>query len=154
MLRSRCRLRPMNESCEPPVDPPAAEAIRAILHSAKTVAVVGLSANPQRDSYHVAEYLQQQGYRVIPVNPKLTQVLGEKAYGSLREIPVPVDVVDIFRRPDAVPELVAEAIAVGAKVVWMQDGIEHGPAADEARRAGLTVVMNRCLLRDHRRLIG
>ncbi len=124
--------------------------VRRILESARTIAVVGLSDKPERDSHRVAAYLQNRGYRIIPVNPNLSAVLGERAYPSLRDVPVPIDVVDIFRRPEAVPEIVADSIAVGAKTVWMQDGIVHNAAAEQARAAGLTVVMSRCLLREHR----
>jgi predicted CoA-binding protein len=98
----------------------------------------------------VAAYLQKAGYRIIPVNPNLTSVLGETAYPHLRAVPVPVDVVDIFRRPEAVPEIVEDAIAIGARAVWMQDGIVHNAAADRARQAGLVVVMNKCMMREHR----
>jgi predicted CoA-binding protein len=126
--------------------------IRAILARAKTIAVVGLSDKPERESHHVAAYLQSHGYRIIPVNPNAAEILGERAYASLREVPVPVDVVDIFRQPAVVPAIVAEAIAIGAKVVWMQEGIVHETAAEAARTAGLTVVMDRCLLKEHRRL--
>jgi hypothetical protein len=118
----------------------------------KTVAVVGLSDNPDRDSHRVAAYLQQRGYRIIPINPNVTTVLGEPAYPRLRDVPVPVEVVDIFRRPDAVPEIVEEAIAMGVRVIWMQEGIAHNAAADRARAAGLTVVMNKCMLKELRKL--
>ncbi len=141
----------MNEASETPAAATDDE-IRAILARAKTIAVVGLSDKPERDSHHVAAYLQSHGYRIIPVNPNAAEILGERAYASLREVPVPVDVVDIFRQPAVVPALVAEAIAIGAKVVWMQEGIVHETAAAAARTAGLTVVMDRCLLKEHRRL--
>ena len=118
----------------------------------KTVAVVGLSDNPDRDSHRVAAYLQQRGYRIIPINPNVTTVLGEPAYPRLRDVPVPVEVVDIFRRPDAVPEIVEEAIAMGVRVIWMQESIAHNAAADRARAAGLTVVMNKCMLKELRKL--
>jgi uncharacterized protein len=114
------------------------------------VAVVGLSDRPERSSYEVAAYLQAQGYRIIPVNPNLSEVLGEKAYPRLDAVPGPVDVVDIFRKPEAVPEIVDQAIAKCAKVIWMQEGIAHNAAADKARAAGLQVVMNKCLLKEHR----
>ena len=142
----------MNETCEFPHENAGPAEIRAILASARVVAVVGLSDNPGRDSYHVAAYLQRQGYRIVPVNPKLTDVLGEKAYARLTDVPEAVDVVDIFRRAEAVPEIVDDAIQIGAKAIWMQDGIVHNAAADKARAAGLQVVMNRCMLRDHRNL--
>jgi len=126
------------------------EEVRTLLKNARTIAVVGLSDKPDRDSYRVAAYLQSRGYRIIPVNPTLDEVLGEKAYSSLCDVPEEIDVVDIFRKPEAVPEIVDEAIAVGAKVVWMQEGIAHNAAADKARASGLQVVMNKCILKEHR----
>ena len=140
----------MSDACEMPTENATPDEIRAILASARTIAVVGLSDKPDRDSHRVAAYLQRAGYRILPVNPAVTTVLGEKAVPSLRDLSEPVDVVDIFRRADAVPEIVEEAIAIGAKVIWMQDGIVHNAAADRARAAGLKVVMSRCMLRDHR----
>ncbi|HTL47396.1 MAG TPA: CoA-binding protein [Verrucomicrobiae bacterium] len=125
------------------------EVIQDILAGAKVIAVVGLSDKPDRDSYHVAQYLQRHGYRIIPVNPAVKEVLGEKAYASLAEVPEKVDVVDIFRKPDAVPPIVDEAIAARAKTVWMQEGIVHPHAAEKARAAGLNVVMDRCILKEH-----
>lgn len=130
------------------------EEMERILRESKTIAMVGLSANPARDSHHVAEYLMQVGYRVIPVNPTVDQVLGEKAYPSLRDVPVPIDLVDIFRRPEDVLPIVEEAIAVGAKAIWMQLGVINEEAAERARQAGLPVVMNHCTLVEHKRLIG
>src|SRR3954464_6668656 len=116
----------MSESCEMPLENATPEEIRDILKSAKVVAVVGLSDKPDRDSYRVAAYLQKAGYRVIPVNPALkADVLGEKAYATLRELPEAIDVVDVFRKPEAVPEVVEEAITAGAKVLWLQEGIAH-----------------------------
>jgi predicted CoA-binding protein len=126
--------------------------IRDILTDSKTVAVVGLSDNPDRPSHYVAEYLQSRGYRIIPVNPAVKEVLGERSYAGLREIPVPVDLVDIFRKSDAVPPIVDDAIAIGAKAVWMQEGVVHKEAAAKARAAGLKVVMDRCTLKEHSRL--
>jgi predicted CoA-binding protein len=134
-----------------PLSNASSEEIRQILATAKTVAVVGLSDKPDRDSYHVAEYLQQHGYRIIPVNPAVSSVLGEKAYARLEDVPEPIDIVDVFRRPEMVPAIVASAIAVKAKVVWMQLGIAHNVAADLARAAGLQVVMNKCILIEHRK---
>jgi predicted CoA-binding protein len=122
------------------------EEIRHLLTTAKTIAVVGLSSNPQRASHGVARFLQAQGYRVIPVNPKETQVLGEKAYASLDEVPEAVDIVDVFREPSAVPAIVEAAIRKGARAVWMQLGVVHEEAAARARQAGLVVVMDRCIL--------
>jgi uncharacterized protein len=123
-----------------------------ILQSARTIAVVGLSAKRYRPSYGVAEYLQRSGYRIIPVNPQESEVLGEQSYPNLDSVPVEIDVVDIFRRSEFVPEIVEAAIRKGAKVVWMQEGVIHEEAARRAREAGLTVVMDRCILKDHRRL--
>lgn len=126
--------------------------VSAILRSARTIAVVGLSGKRFRPSYGVAEYLQKAGYRVIPVNPGEMAVLGEKCYPSLDAIPEPVDIVDIFRRAEFVPEIVEAAIRKGVKVVWMQEGVIHEEAARRAEAAGLLVVMDRCMLKDHRRL--
>jgi uncharacterized protein len=123
-----------------------------ILQSARTIAVVGLSGKRYRPSYGVGEYLKREGYRVIPVNPEETEVLGEKSYPDLDSVPGDIDVVDIFRRSEFVPEIVEAAIRKGAKVVWMQEGVIHEEAARRAREAGLTVVMDRCILKDHRRL--
>jgi uncharacterized protein len=128
------------------------EEIKAILKKYHTVAVVGLSDNPQRASHQVAEYLQAQGYRIIPVNPQCQEVLGEKCYPSLKEVPEPVEVVDIFRKEEAIPGIVEEAIAAGAKVVWLQLGLESPLAAARARAAGLQAVMNRCMKIEHGRL--
>jgi predicted CoA-binding protein len=140
----------MSDACELPLANATPDEIRQILATARTIAVVGLSDNPNRDSHRVAAYLQQAGYRIVPVNPNLASVLGEPAFASLREVPVSVDVVDIFRKPEAVPSIVADAIAIGARAIWMQDGIVHNAAAEQARAAGLRVVMSRCLLREHR----
>ncbi len=123
-----------------------------ILSSSRVVAVVGLSPKPDRPSYRVASYLKNNGYRIIPVNPGVGEVLGETSYPDLHSIPEPVDVVDIFRRSEEAPAIVAEAIAIGAKVVWMQEGIVNEPAAAQAREAGLRVVMDRCMLKEHQRL--
>ena len=128
------------------------EEIRDVLRSARTIAVVGLSDKPDRPSHGVAAYLKAHGYRIIPINPAVREVLGEKAYARLEDVPEPIDVVDVFRRPEYVPGVVDAAIAVGAKVVWMQDGVIHEAAAAKARAAGLRVVMDKCMLREHRRL--
>ncbi len=141
----------MSEGCEIPLHNATSEEVRALLKDARTIAVVGLSDKPDRDSYHVAAYLQKHGYRIIPVNPAVSEMLGEKAYASLRDVPEKIDVVDIFRRPDAVPAIVEDAIAIGARAVWMQEGIVHNAAADKARAAGLRVVMNKCMLKEHAR---
>jgi predicted CoA-binding protein len=123
-----------------------------LLRSAKTIAVVGLSGTPWRPSYGVSEYMQSVGYRIIPVNPKETEVLGEHAYATLEDIPVPVDIVNVFRRPHFVPDIVDSAIRIGAKGVWMQEEVVHEDAARKAREAGLEVVMDRCILKEHRKL--
>jgi predicted CoA-binding protein len=135
-----------NDSATVPINSPAA--IERALQG-KTIAVVGLSSDPSRPSYGVARYMQRQGYRIIPVNPNETQVLGEQAYASLHDIPVPVDVVDVFRRPEHVPEVVDEAIAIGAPVLWLQQGVIHPQAAQRAQAAGLAVVMDRCIKVEH-----
>jgi predicted CoA-binding protein len=126
--------------------------ISEILRVGRTIAVVGLSAKRYRPSYGVAEYMQRAGYRIIPVNPHETEVLGEKCYPDVESVPEPIDIVDIFRRSEFVPEIVEAAIRKGAKVVWMQEGVIHEEAARRAREAGLEVVMDRCILKDHRRL--
>jgi uncharacterized protein len=126
--------------------------ISEILHSARTIAVVGLSGKRFRPSYGVAEYMKKAGYRIIPVNPQLSEVLGEKCYPDLDSVPEPIDIVDIFRRAEFVPEIVEAAIRKGAKAIWMQEGVVHEDAARKAEEAGITVVMDRCILKDHRRL--
>jgi predicted CoA-binding protein len=130
------------------------EEARELLETVKTIAVVGLSANPERVSNSVARYMQEAGYRIIPVNPGIREALGEKAYASLRDIPEKVDLVNIFRRSEDVPPVVDEAIAIGAKGVWMQEGIINEEAADKARAAGLKVVMDSCIKVQHSRLPG
>lgn len=128
--------------------------IRALLQTARTIAVVGMSNNPERDSYGVAAFLQRNGYRIIPVNPALTgPVLGEQPYAALRDVPVPIDIVDVFRRSEFMPEIADEAIAVGAGALWMQLGVYHLEAAQHAAQAGLKVVMDRCMAIEHRRLM-
>jgi predicted CoA-binding protein len=126
--------------------------ISEILGSARTIAVVGLSGKRFRPSYGVAEYMQRAGYRIIPVNPLEREVLGETSYPDLDAVPDAIDIVDIFRRSEHVPEIVEAAIRKGAKVIWMQEGVVHEEAARRAREAGLEVVMDRCILKDHRRL--
>jgi len=126
--------------------------IEKIYKESKTIAVVGASANPKRPSHDVARYLLSQGFRIIPVNPALKELFGEKSYPDLQSIPEPVDVVDIFRNPDAVPEIVEQAIAKKAKVVWMQPGAENMQAAERAMEAGLEVIMGVCMMREHRGL--
>ena len=132
----------------------AAATKRRILETVKTLAVVGLSSKKERPGYTVPAYMQQAGYRIIPVNPNLEQALGERAYPNLLAVPGPVDLVLIFRRSEHVPPVVQQAIDIGAKVVWMQLGIVHEAAAARARAAGLEVVMDSCIMVDHRRLLG
>ena len=126
------------------------DVIEKILKESKTIAVVGLSPDPARPSHGVARYLQAQGYRIIPVNPLIEEVLGEKSYPDLASVPETVDVVDIFRGSRHVPAIVEAAIVKGARAVWMQEGIVHQEAAARAREAGLMVVMDRCMLKEHR----
>ena len=127
------------------------DAVAQILRGAKTIAVVGLSANPMRPSNDVAAYLKSVGYRIIPVNPNEREVLGEKAYARLEDVPEPVDIVDVFRKSEDVPPAVDGAIAIKAKALWMQLGIENAEAAEKARKAGLLVVENACMLVEHKR---
>ena len=124
-----------------------------LLKNAKTIAVVGLSGHRWRPSYGVSEYMQSAGYRIIPVNPNETEVLGEKSYAALDEIPGQIDIVDIFRRSEFVPDLVDAAIRIHAKCVWMQEGVIHEEAAAKARAAGLEVIMDRCILKEHRKML-
>ena len=119
--------------------------IAQVLQTSKTIAVVGLSSKPERASYQVAAYLQRHGYRIIPVNPRETQVLGEPAYATLRDVPVAIDIVDVFRESSAVPEIVAETIAIGAKVLWLQLDIHHADAEAQAQAAGVTVITDVCI---------
>ena len=128
--------------------------MKEILLSTKTIASVGLSSNQEKDSYWIVSYLQEQGYRIIPVNPTAPEILGEKVYPSLEAIPDKVDVVQVFRKSEDVPPVVESAIAIGAKVVWMQAGIVNEAAAQKAREAGLQVVMDACMRVTHQRLIG
>jgi len=129
----------------------SSDVVAQILRGTKTIAVVGLSSNPMRASHEVAEYLKNAGYRIIPVNPNETEVLGEKAYARLEDVPEPVDIVDVFRRAEEVPGVAESAIGIGAKVLWMQLGIENAEAAERARAAGLVVVEDSCLMVEHRR---
>ena len=128
--------------------------LRRILREARTIAVVGLSADWYRPSYFAAKYMQEHGYRVIPVNPKYPEILGEKCYRSLRDVPEKVDMVDIFRKTDDVMPIADDAIAIGAKVLWQQLGVKNEAAAAKARAAGLEVVMDRCVKIEHGRLFG
>jgi len=133
-------------------EPNEPDAIAPLLQRAKTIAVVGLSDNPLRPSHGVAAYLQRCGYRIIPVNPQIPEALGEKAYSSLSAIPaeVRVDIVDVFRRSEYVPEIVDQALARRVPAIWMQEGVIHEPAAQKACQAGIFVVMDRCILKEHR----
>jgi len=123
--------------------------ISEILKSSRIVAVVGLSSKRHRPSYGVAEYLQVAGYRILPVNPNETEVLGERSHARLEDLPEKVDIVDIFRRSEFVPAVVESAIRIGARAVWMQEGVIHAEAAERARQAGLVVVMDQCILKEH-----
>jgi uncharacterized protein len=127
----------------------AGDSISQILKNSRTIAVVGLSSRRHRPSFGVSEYMQSAGYRIIPVNPSETEVLGEKCYARLEDVPEAVDIVNIFRRSEFVPEIVESAIRIGARCVWMQEGVAHPEAAERARRAGLFVVMNCCILKEH-----
>jgi predicted CoA-binding protein len=130
---------------------PSADPIFDILTKYKRIAVVGLSSNPARPSYNVTEYMQSVGYQIVPVNPNETDVLGEPSYASLEEVPQKIEIVNIFRRAEEVPPVVDAAIQVGAKVVWMQLGIANQAAAEKARAAGITVIMDACLLIEHKK---
>ncbi len=144
----------MTPSNTPALVNPTDREIRHILQTAKTVAVVGLSDKPDRDSYKVAKYLQEHGYRIIPVNPMVDEVLGEKSYASVTDIPGQVDAVDVFRKPEAVMPVVQEAIDAGAATLWLQLGVVNQEAAEKAEAAGLQVVMDRCMKIEHGRLLG
>lgn len=128
---------------------PNITSIADVLKQSKTIAVVGLSNSPLRPSHGVAAYLQSHGYRIIPVNPSIENALGEKAFKSLSEVPEKIDVVDIFRRSEFVPDVVDEAIKLKVPVIWMQEGVIHEAAAEKARKAGIFVVMDRCILKEH-----
>ena len=125
--------------------------IPELLKKSKTIAVVGLSNKRTRPSYSVSEYMQQQGYRIIPVNPLISEALGEKAYARLEDVPEHIDIVDIFRRSEYVPEIVESAVRLGAGAIWMQEGVIDEEAAQRARDAGLTAVVDRCILKEHGR---
>ena len=125
--------------------------ISDILNSAKTIAVVGLSASPLRPSYGVAAYMQSNGYKIIPVNPAINGALGEKSYATLKEVPEKIDIVNIFRRSEFVPEIVDQAIALKVPCIWMQEEVEHQEAAAKARQAGIVVMMDSCILKEHRK---
>jgi predicted CoA-binding protein len=143
----------MSEARDLLQDNPGPDEVAQLLRATHTIAVVGLSDKPHRDSHRVAAYMQRRGYRIIPVNPAVSEVLGEKAYAQLKDVPEEIDLVNVFRRSDAVPEVVDSAIAVGARAVWLQLGIVHDAAARKARAAGLRVVQDQCLMVEHRRLV-
>jgi len=128
--------------------------IQRILNNTKTVAIVGLSSNRLRASYFVGFYLQRHGYRIVPVNPRETEVLGEKSYGSLRDVPEPIDIVNVFRAPDALPDIARDAVAIGASSLWCQFNVINGEGARIAEDGGLAVVMDRCLKVEHARYAG
>ncbi len=128
--------------------------IQRVLHSAKTIAVVGLSNNPLRASYFVGYYLRRHGYHVIPVNPRETEILGQRSYASLRDVPEHVDIVNVFRAPDALPDIAREAVEIGADAIWCQFGVINEEGAKIAEDGGVTVVMDRCLKVEHARFIG
>lgn len=130
---------------------PGPEDIKALLTRVKTIAVVGLSPKPDRPSFSVSQAMQRLGYRIVPVRPALDEALGEKAYAKLADIPFPVDLVNVFRDAAAIPGVVEEALAIGAPAIWVQEGIVHDEAAEKARAAGLTVVMDRCIWKDYMR---
>jgi predicted CoA-binding protein len=140
-------------SASGPAVHPSDQQIKDLLQNAHTIAVVGLSSSRFRASYGVSQYMQSAGYRIIPVNPNEQEVLGEKSYARLEDVPEKIDVVDVFRRSEFVPEIVDAAIRVRARAIWMQDGVVDEAAAQRARDAGLFVVMDDCILREHRRLM-
>ncbi|MFC1783892.1 CoA-binding protein [Planctomycetota bacterium] len=131
-----------------------ADTISEILKSYRTIAIVGLSNKPERDSYLVGVYLKDQGYKIIPVNPNIGEILGETSYADLLDIPCDVDIVVIFRKPEFVPDVVESAIKKNIRVVWMQEGIVHNASADRARQKGMKVVMDRCIMKEHVKILG
>jgi len=133
----------------PSLEPPAGDRVTEALKNSRTIAVVGLSSRRHRPSYGVAEYMQSAGYRIIPVNPNETEVLGEKCYARLEDVPERIDMVNVFRRSEFVPDIVESAIRIGARAVWMQERVIHHEAAESARRAGLFVTMDSCILKEH-----
>ena len=140
----------MVDACEIPLYMPTSKEVEEILEESKTIAVVGLSPKEERDSNRVTRYMIEAGYEIIPVNPTCDQILGLKSYYSLSEVPVKIDIVDIFRKLEAVPGIVDEAIKIGAKTIWMQENIVHNGAARTAKEAGLKVVMNKCIMVEHK----
>jgi hypothetical protein len=133
---------------------PKTDPIRELLQRSKTIAVVGLSDSPMRPSYGVSAYMQAQGYKIIPVNPSITEALGEKSYPSLADVPEKIDIVNIFRRPEYVEEIVDQAIRLKVPAVWMQEEVIHQKAAEKAKRAGVFVAMDLCILKEHRARFG
>lgn len=144
----------MVDACEIPLFRPTSKEVEDILKESKTIAVVGLSPKEERDSNRVTRYMIEAGYEIIPVNPMHDEILGLKSYPSLSEVPVKIDIVDIFRKLDAVPGIVDEAISIGAKTIWMQENIVHNGAAKTAKEAGLKVVMNKCIMVEHKNWIN
>jgi predicted CoA-binding protein len=140
----------MSDGCELPRGNPAPEAIRALLARARRIAVVGHSGDPSRDSYRVGRFLASKGYEVFAVNPNGRSTPDLRFYPDLASVPGPIDLVDIFRRVEFIPGIVDEAIGLGARAIWMQDGLAHNASAEKARAAGLEVVMSRCMMRDYR----
>ncbi|MFA5082410.1 MAG: CoA-binding protein [Hydrogenophilaceae bacterium] len=132
---------------------PSSDEIRALLQRVRTIAVVGLSPKPGRPSYAVSQAMQRFGYRIVPVRPAVAEVLGEKAYACLADIPFPVDLVDVFRAAEHIPGVVEECLAINAPAIWLQEGIVHIDAAEQARAAGMTVVMDRCIYKDYLALL-
>ena len=133
---------------------PESDRIKELLQQSKIIAVVGLSDSPLRPSHGVSAYMQTQGYRIIPVNPHIQEALGERAYASLGDVPEKIDIVNIFRRPEFVEEVVDQAIKLNVPVVWMQEDVVHPKAADKARQHGIFVIMDRCILKEHRARFG
>ncbi len=133
---------------------PETDAITGLLKRSHTIAVVGLSDNPMRASHGVSAYMQTQGYRIIPVNPNIKGALGEKSYPSLLDVPEKIDIVNIFRRPEFVEEVVDQAIQLKVPMIWMQEQVVHQPSADKARKAGIFVVMDHCILKEHKLRFG
>jgi uncharacterized protein len=132
----------------------SSDPIHDLLAKAKTIAVVGLSDNPMRPSHGVSAYMQSQGYRIIPVNPQINEALGEKSYPSLLDVPEKIDLVDVFRRPEYVDEIVGQAIQLKIPAIWLQEEVINERAAEKARKAGIFVVMDRCILKEHRARFG
>lgn len=142
------------EICEIPLHHVKDEAIEKVLKENKTVAVVGLSTSPKKDSHRVAAFLQKKGYRVIPVHPKAEEILGEKAYPSLLDIPEKVDIVNVFRPPSEVPGIMEQAIKIGAKAVWTQEGIVNNEAWEKGIKKGLAVIMDKCMMKEYKGHLG